>query len=304
MSATHYHATIAVGHFARALQGQAGGRSRHPAIALLQALWLVVDPFADAPVVRIDLADLEGIVASAVRLRQVVAELVDVGALERHDVASRRYRLRKPAVEDLDASARVKLVALRDELEQARRLAAESKPASTLSKDARADALVRLGKKPSDIRDVLARMAGVAPGSLRYSGAGSGPVQAAISWLAHGATWMQFIAVCEYVQQDRDRPATDLVWLFGDQHRVYLQNIVDTLSAPTSLSAVSTPMAASDNAEHRELAEQVAALLGFEAEAMRPVVVQARSSGVFAHEILSETRAFIAGGPRPDWMPA
>lgn len=306
MTSTSYHATVAVGHFARALQARAK-RSRHPAIVLLQALWLATDPLADAPVVRVDFDDLSDVVASAVRLRQIITELVDVGALERVDTTSRRYRLRKPAIESLDALARLRLASLHAELDRAQRLVApQTGSAPTTTKTERTDVLVRIGKQPSDVRDVLARTAGVAPGTLRYSGTGSGPVQAAVGWLARGGTWAQLLAVSEYVQQDRDRPTSDLVWLFGDQHRVYLQRVVDTLSqatqeaTPVDASTETTPV----DAEHRELAAQVAALLGADEGETTTIVVQARRSGVFAHEIVAETRAFVSGGPRPDWMPA
>lgn len=299
---TAYHASVAIGHFARVLAARAK-RSRHPTIVLLQALWLAVDPLADGVVVRVDFDDVSDVVASPVRLRQVIAELVNVGALERVDMVSRRYRLCKPAVSSLDEPARVRLAALHADLERAQRLVAMPANGVAMTKAERSGVLARLGKQPSDIRDVLAAMAGVAPGSLRYSGPGSGPVQAVASWLVRGGTWTQFVAVCEYVQQDHDRPAADIVWLFGDQHRGYLQRVVDMLSRRTTQSAAAAQTAA-DETEHRELAAQVAALLGTEESATTPLVVQARRSGVFAHEILAEARAFASGGARPDWMPA
>lgn len=243
-----YHAIHAIGHFARALQARTrGGRGSFGALAVLQALWLRVDVLADAPAVRIDLADLAGIVSSPERLRQVVAELVDVGAVERMPFAAgRSLRLVKPRLADLDDVARSQIEAAAAEAEFARaELERVQRLGATVSKPERADALTRLGKKPSDVRDSLASMAGVSPGSLRYSGPGSGPVQAAIAWLAQtSATWEQFVTVCEFVKQDRDRPASEVVWLFGDQHLAYLDRVLAALrpQPDVSTSADSSPV--------------------------------------------------------------
>lgn len=228
-----YHAVHAIGHFARALQARTkGGRGSFGALAVLQALWLRADVLADAPVVRVDLPDLAGIVSSPERLRQIVAELAEVGAVERMPLAAgRSLRLVKPRLADLDAVARMQIETAAAEAELARaELDRTQRLGTVTTKPERADALGRLGKKPSDVRDLLASMAGVSPGSLRYSGPGSGPVQAAVAWLAQtGATWEQLVTVCEHVKQDRDRPAHEIVWLFGDQHHAYLDRVLAAL---------------------------------------------------------------------------
>lgn len=245
---THtYHAVFAVGHFARCLQARTvGRRGSFHALAVLQHLWLRTDPLASAPIVNVSLDDLIGIVANAERFRQVVAELTAIGAVERVDYGlTRSLRLFKPRVEDLDAIARAQIhnaaaqaEHARVELERAQRLngssgvGGESVRASASSKAERDAVLTRMGKRPSDVRDVLAAMAGVPEASLRYSGPGSGPVQAAVGWLAEkGATWEGLTLLCEHVRSDVDRPAHDLVWLFGEQHRAYRESVVAHLLA-------------------------------------------------------------------------
>lgn len=252
MNETTYHAVFAVGHFARRLQARTHGRrgSFH-AIAVLQMLWLRTDQLAEAPIVQVDLDDLAGIVSSPERLRQVTSELVEIGAVERiANQLTRSLRLIKPSIEDLDATARtqLELAAARAELaridlERAQQLNGFGvTPQPSTTKTERANVLTKLRKKPSDVRDVLVSMAGISPASLRYSGAGSGPVQAAIAWLAEsGATWEGFVLLCEHAKQDPARPTRDLVWLFGEQHQAYRDRAVALLrdqpaqpSAPAS----------------------------------------------------------------------
>lgn len=247
-----YHCSIAIGHYARALQaGAIGSRGKYHAIAVLQAMWLLADPLADNPIVLVELDDFAGIVPNADRLRQLVGDLVRAGAVERLGSLNREYKLFKPPVEVLDDLARTKLATMQAASTQAQRLRGADK--SSLTSNERDAALAKLRKSPSDVRDVLADMAGVARGKLRFSGDGSGAVQAAKAWLATtGATWAQFVQVCEYVRAlpVADKPS-DIVWLFGDEHADYLGRVLASLRGETAVTATS------DDGRYDRLREQL-----------------------------------------------
>lgn len=236
-----YHASIAVGHFARQLAAESpGSRNEYQVVAVLQALWLTApNPLAESPRVVVAFDDLAGLVSSRPRFRQVLARLKQIGALDRADVG---YVLHKPAVERLDAYARqqveaaTRLVGSETRAKPAAQVVAasvedqrERAEAKRESADRRRDVLAAIDKQASDIRNALASMACVPPSSLRYSGKGSGATFEAVEWLANtGATWREFLLVCKAAKQDTspDKP-TDIEYLFALRNADYLNRLLE-----------------------------------------------------------------------------
>ena len=233
MKREQYHYRVAVPHYVRACTGRP-----YQAIALLLALWSTVeDPFEEAPFVRATGDDLAWLVPTAVRLRLSVAELIAVDAIKR---VRGGYVLHKPALVDLDAPARAllgqpgnlrlsdaprKTVAERDAIAERKRERVEAQRAAS---DGRREALARIEKKPSDIRNALARIGQIKPNTLKFSGRGSGAVQAAIDWIAATeATHKEFATVCvaAYGDKGEDKPAK-LELMFTSKHDAFLQRIV------------------------------------------------------------------------------
>lgn len=236
-----YHCRAAIGHYARML-GRESAKTPYPAIAVLSLLWHhAPDPYAESAVVRVSTDDLAGLIASGTRLRQILAALVRVGAVARID---RGYVLRKPPVTELDDDARLQVAASpialggTEAAAAARRTPAEREAAALAQKQRkqekkraaqrRAEVLAKWDKKPSEVRDMLAKLAKIPPNTLRYSGQGSAAVTLAIDWLANtGATWREFYRLFAAIAADRsdDRP-TDLQWVFASKHEAYLQRMV------------------------------------------------------------------------------
>jgi hypothetical protein len=237
-----YHAAIAIGHFARRLRAESpGARNEYQVVAVLQALWLrAPDMLTETPRVVVGFDDLAGIVEARPRFRQIIARLKAIGALTRAEVG---YVLFKPTVEHLDEQARA-------QVETAWQLGGGTKrtkkpPESAEPGDAaqpqrerdddkqdaqvrRRETLARLGKQPSDIRDVLAWLAGKQPDSMRYSGKGSGATQETIEWFTNtGAGWQDFGRVCKAVKLDKspDKPA-EIEWLFAPRNADYLNRLL------------------------------------------------------------------------------
>lgn len=243
-----YNPAIAIGHFARALAAQTKGPSgQYQAVAVLALMWHYADdPFADTGHAVVSADVFSGIVPTAARFRQIITSLKRIGALSRVDGG--RYALFKPDVDKLDAVAQrevreaVRLVGGRLPERRKKSVAeieAQAVEAQTRAEEKkesyarRREALAKLGKQPSDVRDPLAVLAGKKPTHMRYSGAGSGPVQAAIDWLAcTGATWVTFLRVCKAAHLDRsdDRPR-EIEWLFAPRNSDYLNRILSQVTA-------------------------------------------------------------------------
>jgi hypothetical protein len=230
----NYHGSIAVGHYTRLL----GGKPQP--VAVLYAMWLQArDPFAEDVYVKLSLAQLEGLVPHAARLRQLVAQLKDVGAIERAEVG---FKLCKPDDIELDEPA----IALLESAQRvtgngAAKLPPRAKPTTSAN-----ETLVGLDKQRSDVRDVIARMADIKPNQLTYSGKGSVAVQAAIDWLAEtGATWQQFTSLCARVHKDKsaDRPKrVEYLFEYKPDKRAYLQRmLVVRESTPVAAQEVAVP---------------------------------------------------------------
>jgi hypothetical protein len=214
-----YHGSIAVGHYTRLL----GGKPQP--IAVLYAMWLQArDPFAENVHVKLSLTQLEGLVPHAARLRQLISQLKDVGAVERAEFG---FKLCKPDDTELDESARALLEsAQRVTGNGVVKLPARAKPTTSAN-----EMLAGLDKQRSDVRDVIAKMAGLKPSALTYSGPGSLPVQAAIDWLTEtGATWDRFVSVCARVHKDKsaDRPkSVQYLFEYKPDKRAYLERMLD-----------------------------------------------------------------------------
>jgi hypothetical protein len=225
-----YHGSIAVGHFSRML-----GSGKHQTIAVLYAMWLqAVDPFAEVVHVRLSVAQLEGLVPTSARLRQIVASLKDVGAIERAEFG---FKLCKP-----DDTERALLEAAQRVSGGAPKLPPRAKPATPAN-----ETLAALEKQRSDVRDMIAKMADIKPNALTYSGPGSTPVLAAIDWLAEtGATWEKFVKLCARVHKDRspDRPKRiEYLFEYKPDKRAYLQRMLTAKSeAPTTSEAPEKPL--------------------------------------------------------------
>lgn len=234
-----YHASIAILFFARRLGASAkGARGLHQPTALLAVLWSFADPHAISPRVSVSIETLQGVVGSASRLCALRQVLIDIDAIKwEHGV----YTLLKPAIADLDDLARSQLEQAHAQLEAAQRMVgasgfSEPKPKHErqpeVDKSAARDYLASLGKQFSDVRDVLAKMAGVKPSSMVYVGKGAMPVRLAVEWLASTRTsWARFVKLCERVSEDKsaDKPKGNRVaYLFEDtaDKRAYLQRML------------------------------------------------------------------------------
>jgi hypothetical protein len=136
-------------------------------------------------------------------------------------------------------------------------------------------------------------------------------VQAAIAWFAREASsWSRFIDVCSFVAQDRDRPANDVVWLFGDQHRAYLQRVIETLDSASEVgAALATATSAasvgvgSGADKYQALAEQVAEILDLPVDvALVHVRTACSDHGLYDQEVIDDATTYANGGARPAWM--
>lgn len=239
-----YHGSVAVGHFTRLLNGKS------QPIAVLYAMWLQArDPFAEVVHVRFSLAQVEGLVPTSGRLRQIVALLTSVGAIERAEVG---FHLCKPDDSELDEPARALLEAAQHVTGNgAPKLPPRAKPTTTAN-----ETLTGLDKQRSDVRDVIAKMTGIKPNQLKFSGPGSTPVQAAIDWLSEtGATWDTFIKVCARVHKDRspDRPKRiEYLFEYKPDKRAYLDRMLNPAKPSASASALPAEKSPAD----KSLAEQ------------------------------------------------
>jgi hypothetical protein len=112
------------------------------------------------------------------------------------------------------------------------------------------DFLASIGKQRSDVRDVLAKMAGVKPNKMVYSGPGAQPVYAAVDWLTStGTQWPRFVKLCERVAADDspDKPKR-IEFLFEDvpEKRAYLQRMLGPSKAPAPAPTLPTEKAPSE----------------------------------------------------------
>jgi hypothetical protein len=237
-----YHCSVAVGHFARLLAAKCSRQhGAYQVVAVLQSFWMrAPDPYATEAVVFVAAEYLQGIVPSPARLSQAVSELRKIGAIDKGRVSGGGYRLRKPAIEDLDALAQSEIKRAAKLREQAEQLcaqahlivresadapASEDKSKPAVDARTRREALEACGKQLSDVRDVLATLAGLPKdkrGDMRYAGQGSMPVQLAADFVA-AQGWPAFIRVCKAVHGDAspDKPK-EIKWLFAERNADYL----------------------------------------------------------------------------------
>jgi hypothetical protein len=258
MTSPLYDPLIAFGHFTRALPRQ------YQAHAVLALLWSRVDANTENPVAVLSWK-LTGVVPTAARMRQIIADLQKAGAVQR---AGRGYRLLRPMPENLDARARAQLADAQERLAQAKTQAAKAEsllgvqPATSSSPDlaaidrrerkhdeiaalhaTRRKTLKRLGLKPSDVRDVLAELSGRKPNNVRFTGVGAEAVYAAIDWFTDtGASVDEFMAVCRAAQVDPNSPEQDeLFWLFAERYRAYRDGLATPSATPEPVQPVSRP---------------------------------------------------------------
>ena len=226
----NYHARVAVGHFARKLAAERK-RGGYQATAVLFMLWsFAADPWRGSATVHVAFSQFAGIVPTQARLRQIVCELKSVGALVKvgRSLRGAEYLLKKPAISELDEIARGQYTLPPSE-------ATPPKPDIQLpdfdkaSEKKRTACLKTLGTKRSEIRNILAELAGLDRSELRYKTKGAAKaaeVEATIDWLREtGADMQTFLTVCKRVLKDPSKPA-DPQWIFAPKHSDYLAGII------------------------------------------------------------------------------
>lgn len=237
----HYHPSIAVAYFARRLAASAqGARGKYQASALLAYLWLYVeDQQAASPVVYVSDSRLAA-VAEGARLRQLVRELRDVGAIERagSSATGKGYRLFKPSVDDLDAQGRGEARGFGSPEEDAEERALGRRPAARHVLAAASKVAGREVRR-SDIRDMLADMAGIERGELLYAGPHARAVSAAIDALGRMG-WADFTRLIYAVQRDPRKPDR-VLYLFDERLAEYRARMLgernDGQVSPTETTA-------------------------------------------------------------------
>lgn len=222
-----YHGRYAVQHFSRQLCGEArksGRRRPWRALAVLGWLWMQVeDAYEDTPRVVVAWHEMPGI-SSNVTWRRTIVLLAAVGAVRRYEIG---YVLLRPSLTALDETVRVEAEKSRSKAPKVviKKAGPTADERDELLTQRRA-ALKKLGKRPSDVRDVLAAVCQVKPATMRFAGKGSEPVQAAIDWLAStGASWKLFVHICARTAKDEpDNRPDDLRWLFAPRHSDYVNS--------------------------------------------------------------------------------